>query len=229
MSLPPLLFSNGNGDYQLFCEDTNQIIDNSIILDRNIYHISIDEIGKIKKKQLLIKLSHFIEKYLDENREDNYHLTKYTLFQVDEVQADIYIYVDHYDVLGSSYYYKIIAKNIHYESIDSIEKDLLIYESCSFFADIVCLLEHIKKVELTYKFLDYYLLSPQKMEEANVQREFFPIDKDKVCCVCYEPTVEYSKCKHSICLKCRDKCIVQEKLTCPICRSSSLNIYPNTL
>jgi hypothetical protein len=228
MSLPPLLFSSGNGDYQLFNPDTNQTIDNSVILDRNIYHISIDEIEKIKNKQLLIKLSNYVEKYLDENREDSYHLTKYTLFQVDDVQCEIYIYVDYHYSPVSSYYYKIVSKNIQYESIDLIEKDLFIYESSSF-TDIVSLLEHIKQVELTYKFLDYYLLSPEKMEEAKSQRVFLPIDKDKVCCVCYDPTVEYSKCKHYICLKCRDKCIVQEKITCPVCRSSSLSIYPNTL
>jgi len=228
MELPPLLFSNNNGEYQLFNSNINPICDNSILMDRNIYHISVDETEKIKKKQLLIKLSHFIEKYLDDNREDSYYLTKYTLFQVDDIQAEIYIYVDYHDIPTSSYYYKIISKNIQYESRDSIERDLLIYESSSF-DNIVSLLEHIKHVELTYKILDYYLLSPEKMEEAKAQREFLPIDKDKVCCVCYEPTVEYSKCKHSICLKCRDKCIVQEKITCPICRSSILSVYPNTL
>lgn len=228
MSLPPLLFSSGNGEYQLFSPDTNQIIDNSIILDRNIYHISTDEIEKINNKQLLVKLSNYIEKYLDENREDSYNLTKYTLFQVDDVQAEIYIYLEYRDILVSSYYYKIISKNVQYENSDSIENDLFIYESACF-TNLVYLLEHIKKVELTYKFLDYYLLSPEKMKEAKAQREFLPIDKDKVCCVCYELTLEYSKCKHSICLKCRDKCIVQEKRTCPICRSSTLSMYPNSL
>ena len=124
--------------------------------------------------------------------------------------------------------YKIISKNIQYENDESLEKDVLIYES-STFSNVFSLLEHLKKVEETYKFLDYYLLSPEKMEEALAQRAFFPLDVDKVCSVCYETTVEYTNCKHAICMKCRDKCIVQGKTTCPICRRSSLTIYPSTL
>ena len=94
---------------------------------------------------------------------------------------------------------------------------------------VFSLLENIKKVENTYKLLDYYLLSPEKMLEAKAQRAFIPIHPDKVCSVCYELTLEYTTCKHSICLKCRDKCIVQGKRRCPICRGSDLSIYPNTL
>ena len=64
------------------------------------------------------------------------------------------------------------------------------------------------------------------MEEALAQREFMPISQDKICIVCYEPTIEYTTCKHSICLKCREKCICQGNKMCPMCRTSDLSIYP---
>ena len=182
----------------------------------------------MKIKQLYVKLATFVEKYLEKNNHDSYHLTKYTMYKIDEVEAEIYVYFDTQNDSPYTYYYKIISKNIQYENDESLEKDVLIYES-STFSNVFFLLEHLKKVEETYKLLDYYLLSPEKMEEAVAHRVFFPRHVDKVCCVCYELTVEYSKCKHSICMKCRDKCIVQGKMRCPICRGSDLNIYPSTL
>lgn len=226
MNTLPILFSipSENGEYQLFGQLPPQIPEP---IEQHIYQISAEELEKMKKKQLYVKLSTCVEKYLEKNREDFYHLTKYTLYKIDEVEAEVYIYYDLHDT-PYSYYYKIISKNIHYEDEDSIEKDVLIYESSSF-SNVFSLLEHLKKIEETYKFLDYYLLSPEKMEEAIAQRTFFPLHADKVCSVCYELTVEYSKCKHAICMKCRDKCIVQGKTTCPICRGSSLNVYPSTL
>lgn len=226
MSLPSILFSmpTENGNYQLFGP-----ILTTTVMDTSVYEISPEEIDKIKKKQLYIRLSTSIEKYLKDNTEDNYHLTKYTILQIDEVQVEVYIYCDYHEDPPPSYYYKIISKNIEYEpNANTIEKDLLIYESASFY-NTISLLENLKKVETTYKLLDYYLLSPEKMEEAKLQREFMPISQDKVCSVCYDLTLEYTTCKHSICLKCRDKCINQGKLRCPICRGSDLNIYPNTL
>lgn len=221
----PILFSvpSENGEYQLFGQ-----MSNATIIDPNVYQLSTEELEKIKKKQLYTKLAICVEKYLEKNRHDSYHLTKYTLYKIDEVEAETYVYFDQHDDASYVYYYKIISKNIQYENDESLEKDVLIYESSSF-SNVFSLLEHLKKVEETYKFLDYYLLSPEKMEEAVTQRAFFPLHSDKVCCVCYELTVEYTKCKHSICMKCRDKCIVQGKTRCPICRGSDLNIYPSTL
>lgn len=221
----PILFSmpTENGEYQLFGATTTETM-----IDASIYQISPEEIDKIKKKQVYVRLSMAIEKYLQDNKEDSYHLTKYTLLQIDEVQVEVYIYYDYHDD-PHSYYYKIYAKNIEYEpDTNTIEKDFLVYESANF-TNAFSLLEQLKMVETTYKLLDYYLLSPEKMEEAKAQREFIPLSQDKVCSVCYELTMEYTTCKHSICLKCRDKCIVQGKTRCPICRGSDLNIYPNTL
>jgi len=222
MSLP-ILFSipsENDGEYRLFGEVAPQII-----CDPRIHIISDEELVKIKRKHLFMRLSKIIETFVEKNSEESYHLTKYTIFQIDEVQAEIYIYCDYHDT-PYSYYYKIIAKNIECDTTDLIEKDFLLYES-KCFTTVYLLLDHIKKVEETYKFIDYYLLSPEKIEEAKAQRIFFPLLTDKVCSVCYEPTKEYTTCKHPICLKCRDKCIVKENNRCPICRGSDLSIYPN--
>ena len=223
MSLP-ILFSipNGNGEYQLFGP-----LQNIDVNGQTVYELSECETENIRKKNILVQLSNIIEKYLNDNRDDSYNLTKYTLYVIDEIECELFIYLDHHETL-CNYYYKILSKNIEYELGESLERDLLIYESACF-TSIYSLLENIKKVETTYKLLDYYLLSPEKMLEAKLQRAFIPIHSDKVCSVCYEHTIEYTVCKHPICLKCRDKCIIQGKTRCPICRGSNLNIYPNTL
>jgi hypothetical protein len=221
-----ILFSvpTENGEYQLF----GPVYQNEITIDPAIYKLSEEELDKIKTKRILMKLTHYIETFFHKNKVDSYELTKYTICCIDEVEASIFIYLDYHDN-PTTYYYKIISRNIDYEPDNgSIEKSLLLYESSTFIT-VYELLEHVKKVEITYKFLDYYLLSPEKMEEAIIIRRFLPINPDKVCSVCYEPTIEYTTCKHSICLKCRDKCIVQGKTTCPICRGSDLSVYPNSL
>jgi len=225
MSLP-ILFSipSDNGEYQLFGPVDDPIPN---VSEQRIYEISKSEMINIRKKTVLVQLSTIIETYLESNKEDSYNLTKYTLSIIDEVECEIFVYLDYHEN-PYNYYYKIFAKNIEYESNGSLEKDFLLYESACF-TNVFFLLENIKKVEHTYKLLDYYLLSPEKMLEAKTQRAFIPIHSDKVCSVCYDSTLEYTICKHSICLKCRDKCIVQGKTTCPICRGSNLSIYPNTL
>jgi len=226
MSLPMLLsVPSENGEYQLFSRLQNPIIDPDILNEINVYAISPEEIEKIKNRRIITQLSQCIDSFLEKNKKDSYHLTIYTNLQIDEIETEIYVYLDYHDDPPFSYYYKIISKNIEYESNDNLEKDFLIYESASF-TNSISLLENVKKVEQTYKLLDYYLLSPEKIIEAKAQREFFPIHSDKMCSVCYDLTLEYTTCKHSICLKCRDKCIVQGKKTCPICRRSDLSIYP---
>jgi hypothetical protein len=228
-----------NSNYQLFPpnnttnEESMTIIYNFNSLSKDYFKISPEEIENIIKKKTKNILSNIIEKSLQRNPNKEYNLTKYTLFEIDEIQADIYISID--TEKKEQYYYKIISKNIYYEIDDDIStisedddktKDLVIYDNYGF-DTIISVLEDIDYVKKHYKILDYYLLSPENMEEAIVQREFNPISQDKICTVCYEPTIEYTTCKHSICLKCREKCIVQGKKMCPICRNSDLCIYPS--
>lgn len=253
MQIETSAHENENINYQLFVPYTSlyQMPENgTMTIDTIIYNINHnlvnnydqeqkkeitkEELEIINKKKTLVNLSKIIENYLIKNPKKMYNLTKYTLFEIDEIQAEIFISTEMDDDIESElYFYKIISKNIYYEldDNDSISeenvKDLVIYDNYGF-DNLISLLENIKYVEKNYKILDYYLLSPEHMLEALAQREFIPIHPDKICSVCYDPTIEFTSCKHSICLKCREKCIVQGKKTCPICRNSNLCIYPVT-
>jgi len=202
-------------------------------IGQEYFKITKEEIETIQTKKNMNILSTIIDRELKKNPNKMYNLTKYTLFEIDEIQADIYVSVEMNENGLSSYFYKIISKNIYYEiedddMSDSDEKikDFVIYDNYGF-ESIISLLNNVQYVQTHYKLLDYCLLSPESMEEAIAQRAFIPISQDKICTVCYEPTMEYTTCKHSICLKCREKCIVQCKKTCPICRNSDLCIYPS--
>lgn len=129
MSLP-ILFSmpSENGEYQLFGPLNDPI---SNVSDQRIYEISKSEMINIRKKTVLVQLSTIIETYLENNKEDSYNLTKYTLYVIDEVECELFIYLDYHED-PYNYYYKICAKNIEYESRGSLENDFLIYESACF-------------------------------------------------------------------------------------------------
>ena len=189
------------------------------------FDLSIEESEQQKKTKLQHKLAKKIEKYIQENPDDSYCLTRYTLFEIDGIQADVYIGKE-----AGSYFYHFVAKNVEYveDETNDDETEFLLTEKNDF-DTVVDVLEHIEKVRDTYTFLDFYLLSPEKKEAARMHRTFLPLHKDKMCSVCYEPTIEYTTCKHPICLKCREKCIVNDRKMCPVCRSSSLRFYPTEL
>jgi hypothetical protein len=57
-----------------------------------------------------------------------------------------------------------------------------------------------------------------------------PYKEDEVCCVCLENTTDNTTCNHYICFKCRDKCIIQQRRGCPICRQPDvLSTYSNNM
>jgi len=186
------------------------------------FDVTIEESESHKKKKFRKKLAKTIETYLEEKPDDTYCLSRYTIFEIDGIQADVYIGKE-----AESFYYHFVAKNIEYVEDESNDEDtdVLLIEKNNF-DTVLDVLEHIEKVRDTYTFLDFYLLSPEKKEVARNHRAFLPISQDKICSVCYEPTLEYTTCKHPICLKCREKCIVNSRKMCPVCRSSLLRFYP---
>lgn len=193
------------------------------------FDVTIQETEEHKKKKIMKKLAKAIETYLEETPDDTYCLTRYTLFEIDGIQADVYIGQE-----AGLYYYHLVSKNIEYVEDDDDgtndrdDTDFMLLEKNDL-DTVVDLLEHIEKVRDTYTFFDFYLLSPEKKEAAKLHRSFLPLPPDKTCSVCYEPTLEYTTCKHPICLKCREKCIVNERKMCPVCRSSQLRFYPTEL
>lgn len=115
MSLPMLLsVPSENGEYQLFSRLQNPIIDPDILNEINVYAISPEEIEKIKNRRIITQLSQCIDSFLEKNKKDSYHLTIYTNLQIDEIETEIYVYLDYHDDPPFSYYYKIISKNIEY-------------------------------------------------------------------------------------------------------------------
>jgi hypothetical protein len=190
------------------------------------FDVTIEETDSHKQKKLLKKLAKEIETYLEKKPDETtYCLSRYTLFEIDGIQADVYIGKE-----AESYFYHFVAKNIEYveDDDDGDDTDFLLIEKNDF-DTVVDVLEHIEKVRDTYTFLDFYLLSPEKKEMAKIHRSFLPLSQDKICSVCYEPTLEYTTCKHPICLKCREKCIANNRKMCPVCRSSQLRFYPTEL
>jgi hypothetical protein len=172
-------------EYQLFpsttlsSSTTPQIMTYTTLgLTEEQYHqITKEELEKIKKKKNMFILSNIIEKSLGKKPEKIYNLTKYTLFEIDEIQADIHISID--DEITTvnglpTYIYKIISKNIYYEYEDDMSRDFVIYDNTGF-ETIISVLEDIEFVKKHYKMLDYYLLSPEHMEGALAQRAFIPI------------------------------------------------------
>ena len=176
------------------------------------------------------KLAAFIENCFAKDPDVNeYIMTKYTLFEIDGVQCNISIHKEN----NNRYYYRFISKNIEYDIDDDNEiedSEVILLERDDFDEDgILPVLRDIRYVREKYKFMDNYLLSPEEYQEAKLQREFIPLPDDKLCSVCYEPTIEYTICKHNICLKCREKCIAKGNKVCPICRKSELRYYPSEL
>lgn len=230
--------TTSNGHYQLFSPNPIlPVLDSFINHSQPLSHSSTttDSISEtpteyeeeIQEKILYLKLATEIETFLLENNIKMYHLNKYTYFEIDGIQADVYISRN----MDTTYYYRIISKNIEYEYNSSEEEndiDFILYVKENL-ENLLEVLKDIKKVETTYKFLDFYLLSPEKMEQAKLHRAFFPLLPDKMCSVCYEPTLEYTTCHHGICLKCREKCIVKQNKYCPICRKNELQYYPYEL
>jgi hypothetical protein len=226
-----------NGQYQLFSSNPLQPLLESVnhnyhSLSNNrsttcsIFEIQKEKEEEIQEKILYLKLATEIETFLLEDAK-MYNLTKYTYFEIDGIQANIYIYRN----MDTTYGYHIISKNIEYEYNSSEEEndvDFILYEKEDF-DNIPELLKHIKMIESTHTFLDFYLLPPEKMEKAKLHRTLFPLPSDKMCSVCYEPTLEYTTCHHGICLKCREKCILKKNKYCPICRKSELRYYPHEL
>jgi hypothetical protein len=192
------------------------------------FNLTILETETHKKKKMINKWAKVIEAFLEEKPDETtYCLSRYTLFEIDGIQADVYIGKE-----SESYYYHFVARNIEYfedeDGNNMDDSDFMLLEKNDF-DTVVDVLEHIEKVRETYTFLDFYLLSQEKKEVARNHRAFMPISQDKICSVCYEPTLEYTTCKHPICLKCREKCIVNNRKMCPVCRSSQLRLYPTEL
>jgi hypothetical protein len=156
---------------------------------------------------------------------DLVNITNHTEISIDGILVDIWV-----DKEDGLYNYRICSTIIYLDGDDDDDdvEEVILYEKHDF-DTLLNLQKDIHDVIKTHRLLEHNLLSPTEFEFAKFQRKCFPLSSDKSCCVCYEPTLEYTICKHSICYRCREKCVFNKNFTCPICREENLNAFPDQL
>lgn len=88
----------------------------------------------------------------------------------------------------------------------------------------------IHEITTTYKIINGDLLSKTDYNDMKTEETIIPYNEDEVCCVCLEHTTDNTTCGHFICFSCRDKCIIQKKKDCPLCRTKNvLCVYSNSM
>lgn len=98
------------------------------------------------------------------------------------------------------------------------------------YRNIPAVLELIDRIVTTYKIVNGDLLSPTNYNDVKAEELLIPYSESEHCCVCLDNTTDTTPCGHYICFSCRDKCILQDKSDCPMCRSSgALNVYTNPM
>ena len=194
-----------------------------------------------KKEKLLTTFAENIKNVIDDyDSKEGINICSDSYVEIDEIPVDIFIIKTKISYNYYKYNCKIIIKNSliflnndaevddeEEENKDEEIEGVLLFERTGY-TDIRTLLEDIE-VFKTFKFIDHKLLYPEDMEYIIMQRSFFPIPVDKNCSVCYEPTNEYTVCKHPICFRCRYACIKSKNDTCPICRKGKLKRFPDEL
>jgi hypothetical protein len=88
----------------------------------------------------------------------------------------------------------------------------------------------IHEVTTTYKIINGDLLCKTDYNDIKIEEKMIPYKEDEICCVCLEHTTDNTTCGHFICFSCRDKCIIQKKRDCPMCRTKNvLSTYSNVM
>ena len=86
----------------------------------------------------------------------------------------------------------------------------------------------IEEVVKSYKIYNGDLVGKKTYDTSKLEEIVVPYTEDQTCCVCNENTTDITVCKHHICLQCREQCLLNEQLNCPVCRKEEiLNIYCN--
>lgn len=93
---------------------------------------------------------------------------------------------------------------------------------------IIGALNLIEDVVNNYKIYNGDLVSKEAYELMKLEESVIPYTDDQVCCVCNDNTTDTTLCKHHICLQCREQCLLNEQLNCPVCRKEEIiNMYCN--
>ena len=190
-------------------------------------NISLDPI--FEKKFKLQEYAKMIDKEINDLKPPYTYINinYFSYIEIDGIPVRIYVGKEKYK---KTYKFLIVVEQSVIESEDTRRKnrDIVLYSDYNY-KDVCAVLEHIEEVKKSYKLIEHYLKSPFGVQFVQTQREIYPIPPDKKCSVCYEPTIEYSVCKHPICFRCRYECIMSKNIMCPICRNGTLKLFPKEL
>ena len=98
------------------------------------------------------------------------------------------------------------------------------------YTSITKLVNLIHRITTNYRILNGDFMSLSNYNDMKTEEILIPYKEEEICCVCLENTTDTTTCNHFICFKCRDKCIIQQRKDCPMCRQSNvLGIYCNNM
>jgi len=140
-------------------------------------------------------------------------------FQIDGINMYIVLY-DKYKILN--------VESIRVEcnvEIDgrTIQQKYSLYHHT--YTSIRHALELVKKIKTEYRIYDGELCSTLTYKMLKLEESVLPYSDDEQCSICYVNTSNTTPCKHPICLRCRQECIMQCKLDCPVCREKKAVLY----
>ena len=88
----------------------------------------------------------------------------------------------------------------------------------------------VQKIYNSYRLINGDLVSQNDYNDLKLEESILPYSVNEVCCVCLENTTDTTSCGHYICFACRDKCCIQKKMNCPMCRTPDvLSTYHNVM
>jgi hypothetical protein len=169
------------------------------------------------KQKDFSKIVELIQKKI-KNGCKEYHFRPY---MIDGVYCYIVLYLKYKILTIESINVKCKFNNIH-------QIPYVLYHTK--YSSIVKLVNLIHNITTTYKIINGDLLSSNDYADTKTEELIIPYKEDEVCCVCLENTTDNTTCNHYICFKCRDKCIIQQRKDCPMCRQHNvLSIYSNSI
>jgi len=183
----------------------------------------------LEKKLDLIQYAKAMEKKI-QNLKPPYTstcLNDHTYIEIDGIPVTIYVGKEKGK---NTYKFQIIADDsgIQSEDTDRYDRDITLLSGYAY-KNVLPILEHIEEVKKSYKLIEHEFICPNEIQFIKLQRKIYPLSSDKNCSVCYEPTIEYTICKHPMCFRCRYTCIISDNLMCPICRNGELKVFPTEL
>ena len=189
----------------------------------------------VQNEDVIDSLSLEIESFIQKNHNDDcyfYDLVEFGNIEIDGIPVSIRIFpitMDDYDTIRYMYtigieFLKYDISGYHEDDDEAID-DVLLYTS-NHFENVKTTLRDLEKVIRTYTFTDFFLLSPIEKKSVFLQRAFLFSFSKQLCCICKNPTIEYTTCKHPICFHCRYDCLSIDNNMCPVCKDGKLNIYP---